>query len=84
MLALGAGVYEELVFRGLLFGVSALALRRLKFPGWFAYVVAALFSSIAFSWFHYLGGEPFTFFPLFSGFWQDCIFVYCFISADWA
>ena len=63
MLSLGAGLYEELLFRVLLVSVLALAGRRLA--GWSpraAGTVAVLVSAVAFSAFHYLGpyGDPFT------------------------
>ena len=60
MLSLGAGFYEELVFRVLFFGISAYTLILLKVRPFVAYLIAALFSSVLFSWSHYLGSEPFT------------------------
>jgi membrane protease YdiL (CAAX protease family) len=63
MLALGAGVYEEIIFRAFLFYVTGLFLARiLKIIPFEAYVISALFSSVIFSWMHFLGGEQFTFF----------------------
>jgi hypothetical protein len=62
MLALGAGVYEELVFRALLFSTSGFTLWKVfKVTPWSAYPAAAILSSIAFSWFHYLDGAVFSF-----------------------
>lgn len=62
VLALGAGLYEELVFRVLLipalaFGLGAAGLDRQR-----AVVVAAVLSALAFSTAHYLGpyGDPFA------------------------
>ena len=61
MLALGAGVYEELVFRALLFSYSGFTLAYvLKVNPWIAYPSAAVISSIVFSWFHYLDSAPFS------------------------
>lgn len=63
VLSLGAGVYEELVFRVLLVGglvgvfrSSGLGVRR-------SGIFAALLAALAFSAFHYIGpyGDPFTF-----------------------
>lgn len=68
MLSLGAGFYEELVFRVLFFGISAYTLILLKVRPVNAYLIAALFSSILFSWSHYLGGEQFTFITAFYRF----------------
>jgi len=60
MLSFGAGIYEELVFRAFLFGISALTLKRLLGIGPFlSYLLPALFSSAVFSWIHYLDGTPF-------------------------
>ena len=64
MLAFGAGVYEELIFRVLLFSITGYTLIQLfsaerKIA---AYTVAAIFSSISFAWVHYLGEETFTFY----------------------
>ena len=63
MLSLGAGLYEELLFRVLLVSLLALAGRRLL--GWSpqgAGAAAVLVSAVAFSAFHYVGpyGDPFT------------------------
>jgi len=61
MLSLGAGFYEELIFRVFLFSGSAYTLVFLKMHPVKAWLLAALFSSLIFSWCHYLNGEPFTF-----------------------
>jgi membrane protease YdiL (CAAX protease family) len=60
-LSIGAGLYEELVFRVLLVGGLFLALRRLVPDGMQAYLVAALLGAFVFSLVHYLGplGDPF-------------------------
>jgi membrane protease YdiL (CAAX protease family) len=62
-LALGAGIYEELVFRVLLMGGLALLFNRgLRLGLTASWVTAALLSSVVFSLFHYLGsaGDTFT------------------------
>jgi len=61
-LSLGAGLYEELVFRVLLVGAMFVVFEQLigkKMP---AYVLAALVGAALFSWVHHLGelGDPFT------------------------
>ena len=63
MLSLGAGLYEELLFRVLLVSLLALGARRLL--GWSpraAGAAAVVLSAAAFSAFHYVGpyGDPFT------------------------
>lgn len=63
MLSLGAGLYEELLFRVLLVGGLALGLRVLLGAGTVtAGVIASVVSAIIFSGFHYVGelGDPFT------------------------
>jgi len=62
MLSLGAGLYEELLFRVLLVGTLALVLRRLVGLRPFgAGLVAAVVGAVVFSLFHYVGpyGDPF-------------------------
>ncbi|MSR37498.1 MAG: CPBP family intramembrane metalloprotease [Planctomycetes bacterium] len=60
--SLGAGIFEELVFRLLL--MSALfwlwlhAVGSLGLPKWVAGAAAVICSAVAFSWFHHLWGEP--------------------------
>lgn len=62
VLSLGAGLYEELVFRVLLVGGLALGLRHVMAEREQAYLVAALVGALVFSWVHYVGpyGDPFT------------------------
>ncbi len=74
VLALGAGLYEEFVFRLLLMGgLFWLGSKALKWPKWAAAVVAVVVSSATFSAVHYIGslGDPFElgsfFFRFFSG-----------------
>lgn len=61
-LSIGAGVYEELVFRVVLVGGLYLALRQVWSETWAAYPVAALVGAAIFSGVHYLGayGDAFT------------------------
>lgn len=64
MLSLGAGVYEELIFRVFLFKLTAFMLERLFSAGAVtALVLAALFSSVLFSLSHFLGSEAPAFYP---------------------
>lgn len=63
MLSLGAGLYEELLFRVILVGALAWAARRLLgLPPLFAGTGAVLLGALAFSAVHYVGayGDPFT------------------------
>lgn len=63
-LSIGAGLYEELLFRVLLvggmFAVLQIVLSAKKRT--LAYVIAALVGALLFSWVHYIGalGDPFT------------------------
>lgn len=65
--SLGAGIFEEAVFRLGLLSVLALGLVRVArwsgAPEWTAAGVAIVVSAVVFSWFHHLGagGEPFEF-----------------------
>lgn len=63
VLSLGAGLYEELVFRVVLVGGLFWILKRFLPKAWQAYVIAALIGAFLFSLVHYLGplGDPFTF-----------------------
>lgn len=61
MLALGAGVYEELLFRVVLYGGAALILLRFTpMHPVIITIVAALVSSLLFAWAHYMGWEQFN------------------------
>jgi len=73
MLSLGAGFYEELVFRILFFGITAYTMILLKIRPYMAYIIAALFSSILFSWSHYLNGEQFTIISAFYRFFMGIL-----------
>ncbi len=61
--ALGAGIFEELVFRlGLLPCLAWLGLQALRgwsLPRWLAGAFAVVGSAIVFSWFHHACGQPF-------------------------
>ena len=61
MLSLGAGLYEELLFRVLLVGGMAFLLRRMLGSAPIAGVIAAVVGALLFSLFHYVGayGDPF-------------------------
>ncbi|GIV60994.1 CPBP family intramembrane metalloprotease [Rhodocaloribacter litoris] len=61
-LSIGAGLYEELLFRVLLVGGLYLVLKRLGLRGAPAYGLAAVAGALVFSAAHYLGplGDPFT------------------------
>lgn len=61
-LSIGAGVYEELVFRVLLVGGLYLLLRRIVTRPAVGYLVAAVLGAAIFSFVHYLGpfGDVFT------------------------
>jgi membrane protease YdiL (CAAX protease family) len=60
VLSLGAGIYEELVFRVLLAGGLFVLFRSGGLPRGRSGVFAALLSALAFSAFHYIGpyGDP--------------------------
>ena len=59
-LSLGAGLYEELLFRVVLVALLASGLRLLRFRRVTAGIMAALLGALLFSAFHYIGplGEP--------------------------
>jgi membrane protease YdiL (CAAX protease family) len=79
---LGAGVYEELLFRLLLLPLLAWVLRRLAMSPAAAMVGAVLLSSLLFAIAHHIGpyGEPFAwfkfFFRLLAGIFFAVLFVY--------
>lgn len=56
----GAGIYEEVLFRLFLFSVSCWVLQYMKLPGGISVLVAALLSALAFAAAHHVGayGEP--------------------------
>ena len=61
--SLGAGIFEELVFRlGLMSALVWLGLRAVRawsLPTWIAGAFGVVVSALVFSWFHHLCGEPF-------------------------
>ena len=61
--SIGAGIFEELVFRlGLMSALVWIALRAVRawsLPSWLAGAFAVLVSALVFSWFHHVCGEPF-------------------------
>jgi hypothetical protein len=61
--SLGAGIFEELVFRlGLMSAMVWIGLRAVRawsLPVWLAGAFAVVVSALVFSWFHHLCGEPF-------------------------
>ena len=60
ILCLGAGIYEELVFRLILLTVLTLLVKDLlQFPKRPAMLLVVLLSAVIFSGYHYLGSEPF-------------------------
>ncbi|MCB0718185.1 MAG: CPBP family intramembrane metalloprotease [Bacteroidetes bacterium] len=61
-LSIGAGLYEELLFRVALVGGLFWLFKQLNVPRQGAYVVAALVGAAVFSWVHYIGplGDAFT------------------------
>lgn len=67
VLSLGAGIYEELVFRLVLLTLlHILLIDLLRFPKRPAYLVMVFSSSFAFALYHYLGNEVFS--------WQSLVF----------
>ncbi|MDA0378921.1 MAG: CPBP family intramembrane metalloprotease [Bacteroidetes bacterium] len=62
VLSIGAGLYEELVFRVILVGGMFWALNKVMKRSWMAYVSAALIGAALFSAVHYIGsmGDAFT------------------------
>lgn len=61
--SLGAGIFEELVFRlglmSLLVWIGVRAIRAWSLPVWLVGAFAVLISALVFSWFHQLCGEPY-------------------------
>lgn len=66
-LSLGAGLYEELLFRVLLFGLAFWGVKRLTRRPIFSFLSTALASSLVFSAVHHVGsyGDPFSW-PVFA------------------
>ena len=81
VLGLGAGVYEELVFRLIAFALLHLVLHDvIGISDAKALAVAVVASSLAFSGYHYLGDEPFAWqsfiFRSTAGIWLGIVFLY--------
>jgi len=61
--SIGAGLFEELVFRlglmSLLLWLGLRVVRAWTLPRWLAGLAAVLLSALVFAWFHHLCGEPF-------------------------
>lgn len=61
--SLGAGIFEELVFRlglmSLLVWIGLRVTRAWSLPTWLAGAAAVVVSALVFSWFHHLCGEPY-------------------------
>jgi membrane protease YdiL (CAAX protease family) len=67
VIALGAGIYEEMIFRLFLITLlNILLVDLLKIPKMRATVLMVLISAITFSFYHYLGAERFA--------WRTCLF----------
>ncbi|MGA2032805.1 MAG: CPBP family intramembrane glutamic endopeptidase [Thermoguttaceae bacterium] len=79
---LGAGIYEELLFRLVLLSVLAWVLRRFRLSPPLSLVGAMLLTSVLFSWAHYVGPNRdqflfFTFlFRFLAGMFFSALFVY--------
>ena len=60
--SLGAGIFEELLFRlglmSVLAWLGARAIAAWALPRWLAGIFAVVVSALVFSWFHHLCGEP--------------------------
>jgi hypothetical protein len=78
---LGAGIYEELLFRLILLGLTILALRALGMPKWPRLFLAVVTTSLLFSAAHYVGGREaiswFSFvFRFLAGVFFSLLFLY--------
>jgi hypothetical protein len=62
VVSLGAGIYEELLFRVLLVSGLLWVFKRMKWRAWVAVTAAVVLSALIFSGFHYIGpyGDPLT------------------------
>lgn len=77
---LGAGIYEELMFRLLLLSVFALGLRAMGLSGTLAAIAAIVLSSLLFSWAHYWGArETFSLFSFLFRFLAGTFFSLLFL-----
>ena len=79
---LGAGIYEELLFRLILLSFVAWGFRRAGMKPWLAMIVAALATSVLFAAAHCVGasGEPFRLFSFVfrfvAGMFFSVVFIY--------
>ena len=77
---LGAGIYEELLFRLIVLSLLILILRSLRLPTWAGMVIAVLASSLLFSAAHYVGGrEPLVWFSFLFRFIAGVFFALLFL-----
>lgn len=78
---MGAGVYEEVLFRLLALPLTFVALRVLLVPDRWAIVAAILLTSVTFSLAHYLGshGETFSTFSFVFRMIAGCVFAILFV-----
>jgi membrane protease YdiL (CAAX protease family) len=77
---LGAGIYEELLFRLIVLSVLILVLRAVGLPAWAGTLIAVLASSVLFSAAHYVGGrEPLAWFSFLFRFIAGIFFALLFL-----
>jgi membrane protease YdiL (CAAX protease family) len=76
---LGAGVYEELLFRLMLLGPATWVLRRVGMAPTTSIATAVVTTSLLFSAAHYLSGEPFFWFIFFFRFLAGTFFAVVFL-----
>ena len=77
---LGAGIYEELLFRLIVLSLLILVLRSLRLPAWAGMAIAVLASSLLFSAAHYVGGrEPLVWFSFLFRFIAGVFFALLFL-----
>jgi membrane protease YdiL (CAAX protease family) len=76
----GAGIYEELLFRLILLSLLILVLRAVGLPAWIGTLIAVLASSLLFSAAHYVGGrEPLVWFTFLFRFVAGVFFALLFL-----
>ncbi len=83
---LGAGIYEEAVFRALLIPALYWPARRVGLPGWIAGTMAVTGSALAFALAHHLGqyGEGFTWFAFLFRWAAGIYFAWIFVVRGFA
>jgi membrane protease YdiL (CAAX protease family) len=79
---LGAGIYEELLFRLVLLSLLGWGLRALRVPRGLSFLAAIVLSSLAFSAAHYIGvyGEPIHWFSFLFRFIAGLFFALLFVN----